>query len=57
MSVLSISAALQIPTVHHREPVSYTHLERDGILRVKAEMENLRRRTELDIEKAHKFAL
>ena len=25
--------------------------------RVKAEMENLRRRTELDIEKAHKFAL
>ncbi len=31
--------------------------ERDGILRVKAEMENLRRRTELDIEKAHKFAL
>lgn len=25
--------------------------ERDGILRVKAEMENLRRRTELDIEK------
>ncbi|EPM2314130.1 nucleotide exchange factor GrpE [Escherichia albertii] len=31
--------------------------ERGGILRVKAEMENLRRRTELDIEKAHKFAL
>lgn len=31
--------------------------ERDGILRVKAEMENLRRRTELDVEKAHKFAL
>ncbi len=31
--------------------------ERDGMLRVKAEMENLRRRTELDIEKAHKFAL
>lgn len=26
-------------------------------MRVKAEMENLRRRTELDIEKAHKFAL
>ncbi len=26
--------------------------ERDGILRVKAEMENLRRRTELDIEKS-----
>jgi signal recognition particle subunit SRP54 len=33
------------------------HLGADGILRVKAEMENLRRRTELDIEKAHKFAL
>ncbi|YP_009949252.1 heat shock protein [Escherichia phage 500465-1] len=32
-------------------------MKRDGILRVKAEMENLRRRTELDIEKAHKFAL
>lgn len=31
--------------------------EREGVLRIKAEMENLRRRTELDIEKAHKFAL
>ncbi|WP_435927522.1 nucleotide exchange factor GrpE [Dryocola sp. BD613] len=31
--------------------------ERDSLLRTKAEMENLRRRTELDIEKAHKFAL
>ncbi|MGL4724443.1 MAG: nucleotide exchange factor GrpE [Scandinavium sp.] len=31
--------------------------ERDGMLRVKAEMENLRRRTEQDVEKAHKFAL
>jgi Molecular chaperone GrpE (heat shock protein) len=31
--------------------------ERDSVLRIKAEMENLRRRTELDIEKAHKFAL
>lgn len=31
--------------------------EREGVLRVKAEMENLRRRTELDVEKAHKFAL
>ncbi|WP_300001943.1 nucleotide exchange factor GrpE [uncultured Cedecea sp.] len=31
--------------------------ERDNVLRIKAEMENLRRRTELDIEKAHKFAL
>lgn len=31
--------------------------ERDGVLRIKAEMENLRRRTEQDIEKAHKFAL
>ncbi len=27
------------------------------MLRIKAEMENLRRRTEQDIEKAHKFAL
>jgi molecular chaperone GrpE len=27
------------------------------VLRIKAEMENLRRRTELDVEKAHKFAL
>ncbi|VDZ98556.1 heat shock protein GrpE [Salmonella enterica subsp. enterica] len=27
------------------------------VLRIKAEMENLRRRTEQDIEKAHKFAL
>lgn len=31
--------------------------ERDGVLRIKAEMENLRRRTELDVQKAHKFAL
>lgn len=31
--------------------------ERESLLRTKAEMENLRRRTELDIEKAHKFAL
>ncbi|MEP9047031.1 nucleotide exchange factor GrpE [Enterobacter hormaechei] len=31
--------------------------ESDGVLRIKAEMENLRRRTELDVEKAHKFAL
>ncbi|WP_141402861.1 nucleotide exchange factor GrpE [Kosakonia sacchari] len=31
--------------------------ERETVLRVKAEMENLRRRTEQDIEKAHKFAL
>ncbi|WP_342323964.1 nucleotide exchange factor GrpE [Kosakonia sp. BYX6] len=31
--------------------------EREAVLRIKAEMENLRRRTELDIEKAHKFAL
>lgn len=31
--------------------------ERDVQLRTRAEMENLRRRTELDVEKAHKFAL
>ena len=31
--------------------------EREGVLRIKAEMENLRRRTEQDVEKAHKFAL
>ncbi len=31
--------------------------ERDSLLRVKAEMENVRRRAELDVEKAHKFAL
>lgn len=31
--------------------------ERDSLLRAKAELENVRRRTELDIEKAHKFAL
>jgi molecular chaperone GrpE len=31
--------------------------EREAVLRIKAEMENLRRRTELDVEKAHKFAL
>jgi len=31
--------------------------ERDSLLRAKAEVENIRRRTELDVEKAHKFAL
>ena len=31
--------------------------ERESVLRVKTEMENLRRRTEIDVEKAHKFAL
>lgn len=31
--------------------------ERESLLRAKAEMENLRRRTEQDVEKAHKFAL
>ncbi|MTD39393.1 nucleotide exchange factor GrpE [Erwinia sp. CPCC 100877] len=31
--------------------------ERDALLRAKADMENLRRRTEQDVEKAHKFAL
>ncbi|HAV1776941.1 TPA: nucleotide exchange factor GrpE [Enterobacter hormaechei subsp. steigerwaltii] len=37
--------------------VEVQNRERDGVLRIKAEMENLRRRTELDVEKAHKFAL
>lgn len=31
--------------------------ERDHVLRARAEMENVRRRAELDVEKAHKFAL
>lgn len=31
--------------------------EREALLRAKAEVENIRRRTEMDIEKAHKFAL
>lgn len=31
--------------------------ERDSLLRAKAEVENIRRRAELDVEKAHKFAL
>ena len=31
--------------------------ERESVLRIKAEMENLCRRTEQDVEKAHKFAL
>lgn len=30
--------------------------ERDSLLRAKAEAENIRRRAELDVEKAHKFA-
>ncbi|BAE75073.1 heat shock protein GrpE [Sodalis glossinidius str. 'morsitans'] len=31
--------------------------EHDSVLRAKAEMENVRRRSEQDVEKAHKFAL
>lgn len=31
--------------------------ERDSLLRVRAETENIRRRAEMDVEKAHKFAL
>ncbi|MDC9594584.1 nucleotide exchange factor GrpE [Xenorhabdus sp. IM139775] len=31
--------------------------EREAMLRARAEVENIRRRTELDVEKAHKFAL
>lgn len=31
--------------------------ERESLLRAKAEVENIRRRAELDVEKAHKFAL
>lgn len=31
--------------------------QRDGVLRTKAEMENVRRRAAQDVEKAHKFAL
>ncbi|KLU16167.1 MULTISPECIES: nucleotide exchange factor GrpE [Xenorhabdus] len=31
--------------------------ERDALLRARAEIENIRRRTEQDVEKAHKFAL
>ncbi|MEX2468253.1 MAG: nucleotide exchange factor GrpE [Pseudohongiellaceae bacterium] len=34
-----------------------TEQARNDLLRVKAEMQNLRRRTELDVEKAHRFAL
>ncbi|SUC47879.1 Heat shock protein B25.3 [Providencia stuartii] len=32
-------------------------VEREAMLRAHAEIENIRRRTEQDIEKAHKFAL
>ncbi|NIG98478.1 MAG: nucleotide exchange factor GrpE [Serratia symbiotica] len=39
------------------EAQQYERDGRDSLLRAKAEMENVRRRTELDIEKAHKFAL
>jgi len=37
--------------------VEVQNRERESVLRIKAEMENLRRRTEQDVEKAHKFAL
>ena len=31
--------------------------ERDNMLRVRAEADNIRRRAEMDVEKAHKFAV
>lgn len=37
--------------------LEYQKKERDNLLRMHAERENLKRRTDLDIEKAHKFAL
>lgn len=39
------------------ELVQVQEHERDSFLRLKAEMENVRRRSEQNIEKAHKFAL
>ncbi|WP_083172250.1 nucleotide exchange factor GrpE [secondary endosymbiont of Trabutina mannipara] len=39
------------------ELVQLQQKERDNVLRAKAEIENLRRRSEQDIEKTHKFAL
>lgn len=39
------------------ELVASRKVEREAMLRAHAEIENIRRRTELDIEKAHKFAL
>lgn len=39
------------------ELVQVREHERDSFLRLKAEMENIRRRSEQNVEKAHKFAL
>ncbi len=48
----TIALEAQLAELQQNERNSY-----DSFLRAKAELENLRRRTELDIEKAHKFAL
>ena len=48
---LSLEAALE----KLAEAEEAAHQAKDDLLRVKAEMQNLRRRTEQDIEKAHKY--
>ncbi len=58
-SVSSIEEILIDPRISELEQklLEAQKREREALLRAKAEVENIRRRTEQDIEKAHKFAL
>ncbi|MGP1928764.1 MAG: nucleotide exchange factor GrpE [Arsenophonus sp. NC-WZS1-MAG3] len=58
-SVSSTEEILIDPRITELEQklLEFQKRERETLLRAKAEVENIRRRTEQDIEKAHKFAL
>ena len=49
------NAELELALAKLAEVESEAEQARDDLLRAQAEMQNLRRRTELDVEKAHKF--
>lgn len=56
-SQLPTSDELTLALAKLAEAESAAGQARDDLLRVQAEMQNLRRRTEQDVEKAHKFGL
>ena len=55
------SSEEELTVEHLKERLSEANLSaeraQDDLLRVKAEMQNLRRRTEQDVEKAHKYGI
>ena len=56
-SQLPTSDELTVALTKLEEAESAAEQARDDLLRVQAEMQNLRRRTEQDVERAHKFGL